>query len=50
MRKNKRKNIVDVGFIDLEKASKRVNREVKWQLLRMYDVGCKLLGGIKGMY
>ena len=30
---------VYVGFIDLEKAYNRVNREALWQVLRMYDVG-----------
>ena len=39
-----------VGFIDLEKAYDRVNREALWQVLRMYDVGGKLLSGIKSMY
>ena len=39
-----------MGFIDLEKAYNRVNRVALWQVLRMYDVGCKLLGGIKSMY
>ena len=28
----------------------RANREVLWQLLRIYDVGGKLLNGIKNMY
>ena len=41
---------VYVGFMDLEKAYERVNREAIWQLLRIYDVGGKLLNGIKGMY
>ena len=27
-----------------------INREALWQVLRMYDVGDKLLGGIKNMY
>ena len=36
------KNIVYVGFMDLEKAYDRVNREALWQVLRMYDVGGKL--------
>ena len=35
----KKKRIVYVGFIDLEKAYDRVNREVFWQVLRMYDGG-----------
>ena len=39
-----------MGFIDLEKGYNRVNREVLWQVLRMYDVVVKLLGGIKSMY
>ena len=28
----------------------RVNREALWQVLKMYDVGNKLLGGIKSIY
>ena len=36
--------------MDLEKAYDRVNREVLWQVLKMYDVGGKLLNGIKSMY
>ena len=39
-----------MGFLDLEKAYDRVNREALWQVLRMYNVGGKLLNGIKGMY
>ena len=39
-----------VGFIDLEKAYDRVNREALRQVLRMYDVGGKFLSGIKSMY
>ena len=39
-----------VDFIDLEKAYDRVNREALWQVLKMYDVGGKLLSGIKSMY
>ena len=50
MRKNKRKNAVYVGFIDLEKAYDRVKREALWQVLRMYNVGDKLLNGIRSMY
>ena len=37
---------VYVGFIDLEKAYDRVNREALWQVLRMYDIGSKLMGGV----
>ena len=39
-----------MGFMDLEKAYDRVNRAALWQVLRMYDVGSKLLNGIKIMY
>ena len=39
MRKYERKNAVYVGFIDLEKAYDRINREALWQVLRMYDRG-----------
>ena len=39
-----------VGFKDLEKGYDRINREALRQVLRMYDVGDKLLGGIKSMY
>ena len=34
----------------METAYDRVNREALWQVLRMYDVGGKLLNGIKSMY
>ena len=49
-RKKKCKCRVYVGFMDLEKAYDRVNREALWQVLRMYDVGGKLLNSIKNMY
>ena len=39
-----------MAFMDLEKAYDRFNREALWQVLRMYDVGSKLLKGIKRMY
>ena len=39
-----------VGFMDLEKAYDMVNREALRKVLRMYDVGGKLLNGIKSMY
>ena len=39
-----------VGFIDLERAYIRVNREALLQVLRMCDVGGKLLNGIKSIY
>ena len=39
-----------VGFMDLEKAYDRVNREALWQVVRMYDDGGKLLNGINSMY
>ena len=37
-------------FIDLEKAYNRVNSEALWQVMKMYDVRDKLLGGIKSIY
>ena len=45
-----KKHRVDVGFIDLEKAYSKINRELFCQVLRMYNVGGKLLRGIKSMY
>ena len=45
-----KKRRVYKGFIDLKKAYGRVNREVLWQVLRMYAVGGKLLSGIKSMH
>ena len=41
---------VYVNFIDLEKAYGRVNREALCQVLKMYDVGGKLLGGTESKY
>ena len=49
MSKHGRKTVVYVGFMDLEKVHDRVNREALWQVLRMYDVGGKLLNDIKSM-
>ena len=37
-------------FIDFEKAYNRVNKEAMWQVLRMYEVEGKLVGGIKCIY
>ena len=45
-----RENIVHVGFIVLEKRYDKINREALCQVLRMYDVGGKLMSGIKSMY
>ena len=39
-----------LDFIDLEKVYNRVNRKAVWQVLRIYDVGGKLLSGFKNMY
>ena len=39
-----------VGFMDLQKAYDRINREAPWEVLRMYDVSGKLLNGIESMY
>ena len=47
--KDERKNRVYVGFIDVEVYDK-VNREVSWQVLRMYNMGGKPLSVIKNMY
>ena len=35
--------------MDLEKAYDRIHREALWQLMRTYDVGDKLLNGIRSM-
>ena len=48
--KSPEKKAVYVCFIDLEKGYSRVNRKALWQVLRMYNVGSKLLSGIKIMY
>ena len=48
--REREKSRVYVGFIDLEKVYDKVNRKFLLQELRMYDVGCKLLIGIKSMY
>ena len=37
-------------FIDLEKEYDRVNREALWEILRMYDMGSKVLSAIKSMH
>ena len=39
-----------MGFLNLEKGYDRVNREVLYKSLRIYDVGGKLWSGIKSMY
>ena len=39
-----------VGFMDLEKEYDRVNRKALWEILKIYDLGFKLLNGIKSMY
>ena len=49
MRKHGGKYRLYVGFMDLENAYDRINREALWQVLRMYDVGGKLLNGIKSV-
>ena len=45
-----KKRRVYAGFIDFEKVYDRVNREALWQVMRRYDMGGKLLSGIKSMY
>ena len=37
-------------FMDLEKAYDRINREVLWKVLRLYEVGGKLLNKINSIY
>ena len=39
-----------MGFMDLEKVYERVDREALQHVLIIYDVGGKLLNGIKSMY
>ena len=39
-----------MGFIDLERVYDRVNRKALWQMIRMHDVGGKLLNRIGNMY
>ena len=41
---------VYAGFMDLEKAYDRVDREALWQVLQMYDVNGRLLDGVKSFY
>ena len=45
-----KKRRVYVGFMNLEKAYDRVNREALQQVLRMYDEGGKLINCIKSVY
>ena len=45
-----KKHSVYVDYIDFKKAYDRVKREAFWQVLRMYNVCCKFLSGIKSMY
>jgi hypothetical protein len=47
--KEKKKKLY-LGFMDLQQAYDRINREALWQVLLMYGVGGKLLNGIKSMY
>ena len=42
-----RKNVVYVGFIDLEREYDRINREALFQVLRMYNVCVDSLAFIK---
>ena len=44
-----KKRRVCVGFLDLENTYDRVNSEALWQVLRMCEVGGKLLSEIEGM-
>ena len=47
--REKIQSTIYVGFIDLEKAYDMINREVLWQVLRMYDARGKLLREITNM-
>ena len=49
-KKHATKNVVYVGFMDLEKTYDMVNRAALWQVLRCYGVSGKLLSRIKNMY
>ena len=46
---NPNADFMDVDFMDLEKTYDRVNEEALCQVLRMYDVGDKLLNGINSL-
>ena len=35
--------------MNLEKAYERANKEAQWQVMRMYDVGGKLLNDIRNL-
>ena len=50
MRKDGRKKQCVCEFCGFRKAYNWVNRESLWKVLRMYDMGCKLLNVIKGMF
>src|SRR5678815_4343494 len=45
-----KKNKLYLGFMDLQQAYDRVNREALWQVLVIYGVGGRLLNGIKSVY
>jgi len=45
----KRKKVY-AAFIDLEKASDRIDWKALWDVLRMYGVGGRLLSGVKAFY
>ena len=47
---HERNRKVYVGFLDVEKAYDRVNREALWQVPRTYDVSDKLLNRFKSIY
>ena len=39
-----------VGYMDLEKAYDRIDREGLWECLRMYGIGGRLLEAVKSFY
>src|SRR5678815_5992993 len=49
-KRQEKENKLYLGFMDLQQAYDRVNREALWQVLVIYGVGGRLLNGIKSMY
>ena len=39
-----------MAFMDLEKASDRVDRVLMWQVMRIYGIGGRVLKGIMSLY
>ena len=45
-----KKKRVWIAFMDLEKAYDRVDRDAMWQVMRIYGIGGRVLGGIMSFY